>query len=79
MTGEISLRGAGAAGRRHQGENHRGGARGHSNGDPAGAQPARPRGHSGKRPQPLQFVWAERIEDVLARALEDAPVRRAAA
>jgi ATP-dependent Lon protease len=27
----------------------------------------------------LQFVWAERIEDVLARALEDAPVRRAAA
>jgi ATP-dependent Lon protease len=27
----------------------------------------------------LEFVWAERIEDVLARALEDAPERRAAA
>ncbi|MGD0490594.1 MAG: endopeptidase La [Steroidobacteraceae bacterium] len=27
----------------------------------------------------LEFVWAERIEDVLARALEDAPVQRAAA
>ncbi|HTV98133.1 MAG TPA: endopeptidase La [Steroidobacteraceae bacterium] len=27
----------------------------------------------------LEFVWAERIEEVLARALEDAPVRRAAA
>ena len=27
----------------------------------------------------LEFVWAEKIEDVLARALEDAPVRRAAA
>jgi ATP-dependent Lon protease len=27
----------------------------------------------------LEFVWAERIDDVLARALEDAPVQRAAA
>jgi ATP-dependent Lon protease len=27
----------------------------------------------------LEFVWAEKIDDVLARALEDAPVRRAAA
>jgi ATP-dependent Lon protease len=27
----------------------------------------------------LEFVWAERIEDVLARALEEAPARRAAA
>ena len=27
----------------------------------------------------LEFVWAERIEDVLARALEDAPAQRAAA
>jgi len=27
----------------------------------------------------LEFVWAEKIEDVLARALEAAPVRRAAA
>jgi ATP-dependent Lon protease len=27
----------------------------------------------------LEFVWAERIEDVLARALEEAPVKRAAA
>jgi ATP-dependent Lon protease len=27
----------------------------------------------------LEFVWAEKIEDVLARALEEAPVRRAAA
>jgi ATP-dependent Lon protease len=27
----------------------------------------------------LEFVWAERIEDVLARALEEAPVQRAAA
>jgi ATP-dependent Lon protease len=27
----------------------------------------------------LEFVWAERIEDVLARALEDAPEHRAAA
>jgi ATP-dependent Lon protease len=27
----------------------------------------------------LEFVWAERIDDVLARALEEAPVQRAAA
>jgi ATP-dependent Lon protease len=27
----------------------------------------------------LEFVWAERIEDVLARALEGAPAERAAA
>jgi ATP-dependent Lon protease len=27
----------------------------------------------------LEFVWAERIDDVLARALEDAPAQRAAA
>jgi ATP-dependent Lon protease len=27
----------------------------------------------------LEFVWAEKIEDVLARALEEAPVQRAAA
>jgi ATP-dependent Lon protease len=27
----------------------------------------------------LEFVWAEKIDDVLARALEDAPARRAAA
>jgi ATP-dependent Lon protease len=27
----------------------------------------------------LEFVWAEKIDDVLARALEDAPVQRAAA
>jgi ATP-dependent Lon protease len=27
----------------------------------------------------LEFVWAEKIEDVLARALEDAPAQRAAA
>ena len=27
----------------------------------------------------LEFVWAERIEDVLARALEESPVQRAAA
>jgi ATP-dependent Lon protease len=27
----------------------------------------------------LEFVWAERIEDVLSRALEEAPVKRAAA
>jgi ATP-dependent Lon protease len=27
----------------------------------------------------LEFVWAEKIEDVLARALEEAPARRAAA
>jgi hypothetical protein len=27
----------------------------------------------------LEFVWAERIEDVLARALEAAPAERAAA
>ncbi len=27
----------------------------------------------------LEFVWAEKIEDVLARALEDSPVQRAAA
>jgi ATP-dependent Lon protease len=27
----------------------------------------------------LAFVWAERIDDVLAHALEDAPVQRAAA
>jgi ATP-dependent Lon protease len=27
----------------------------------------------------LEFVWADKIEDVLSRALEDAPARRAAA
>jgi ATP-dependent Lon protease len=27
----------------------------------------------------LEFVWAEKIEDVLARALEPQPVQRAAA
>jgi ATP-dependent Lon protease len=27
----------------------------------------------------LEFVWAEKIEDVLARALEDSPAQRAAA
>jgi ATP-dependent Lon protease len=27
----------------------------------------------------LEFVWAEKIDDVLARALEGAPERRAAA
>jgi ATP-dependent Lon protease len=27
----------------------------------------------------LEFVWADKIEDVLSRALGDAPARRAAA
>jgi hypothetical protein len=27
----------------------------------------------------MEFVWAEKIDDVLARALEDAPAQRAAA
>ena len=27
----------------------------------------------------LEFIWAEKIDDVLARALEVAPARRAAA
>ncbi len=41
--------GRGDAGRRHQGEMRGCGARWNSHGDPAGAQSARPRGHSGQR------------------------------
>ena len=63
-----------AADRRREGEGARRAARRHHDGDAARAQPARPRGHSGRSARAAEFVWLESVDQAIETALLPAKV-----
>ncbi len=65
----------GAAGRRHQGKGRRRAPRRHQARHAAGAQSPGLRRHSRDRPQGVEFVWLEKVEEAVAAALEPESLR----
>ena len=63
---------AGAAGRRHQGEGRRRGARRHRRASCCRRATGGLRGHPGDARRDIEFVWLERVDDAVAAALEPA-------
>ena len=74
MTGEITLRGTRAAGRRHQGEGAGRPPRRHQARRAARAQPQGHRRHPGDGQKELELVFVKKIDEVLELTLETVPV-----